>query len=201
MAQEIREHLSQYGAIMKEILLTKGQVAFVDDEDFDLLNQWKWQARFNKGSNSYYASRYIGGRGNRKYVAMHRVVMNAADTEIVDHIHHNTLDNRKSELRIVNKSLNGINTTASNKGIYWDKQASKFKAQMKCAGKVIDLGFFDTVEEAINKRDEYSKKLFESYANYINNFSPPPLSIDMACVSRPVPHAGTSTHDKNGEKA
>ena len=166
---------------MKEILLSKGYVAIVDDEDFDFLNQWKWQARFNKTSNSYYASRYEGGRNNRKYIAMHRVVMNAPANMQVDHIHHNTLDNRKKELRLVTKSQNQMNSRINcknktgYKGVSWHKSDKKFVAQIKINGKRIWLGGFDLLEDAAEAYRIFSEKLFGRYKNNDASSPPPPL--------------------------
>jgi surfactin synthase thioesterase subunit len=54
---------------MKQIHLTQGKFALVDDEDFDWLNQWKWH--YDKG----YADRTVDG----KHIYMHRAIMNTPD--------------------------------------------------------------------------------------------------------------------------
>ncbi len=92
---------------MKEILLTQDKVTLVDDEQFDFLNQWKWWLNTNG-----YACRTIEGKPKngkrfRHSLYLHKFIM---DTDkIIDHINQNKLDNRKNNLRIVNKLQNNLN--------------------------------------------------------------------------------------------
>ena len=86
---------------MIEIPLTQNQVALIDDEDYELVSQYKWCARWSPGMRSYYAVTNIRKPdGKRIHLQMHRLITNAQKGEVVDHISHNTLDNRKSELRL-----------------------------------------------------------------------------------------------------
>src|ERR1051325_7155714 len=88
---------------MKLIALSKGKFAKVDDDLFDYLNQWKWH--FDGG----YARRNIYTNGKQTHILMHRLIMNAKDGELVDHRNCDTLDNRKENLRICNRSANAMN--------------------------------------------------------------------------------------------
>jgi hypothetical protein len=140
---------------MIEIPLTQGQVALIDDEDFELVSQYKWCARWSPGMRSYYAVTTIRKPdGKRIHLQMHRLIMNAQKGEQVDHINHNTLDNRKSELRICNASENqhnrgkNLNNSSGNKGVYAHKASGKWQAQIALNGKTIHLGLFATKEEA-----------------------------------------------------
>ena len=93
---------------MKEIKLTQGQFALVDDEDFEYLNQWKWYA--SKHKNDCRASREVSiGHCKSINVSMSRVIMNAKDGQLIDHINRNPLDNRKSNLRFCTRSQNNTN--------------------------------------------------------------------------------------------
>jgi hypothetical protein len=86
----------------REIVLTKGQVAIVDEADVPLLGPWKWRANWDKTTQSFYAVRTEGWK--RKYsISMHRTILGLpfGDPRIGDHINHDTLDNRRSNLRIV----------------------------------------------------------------------------------------------------
>lgn len=94
---------------MKEIQLTQGQVALVDDEDYEYLNQWKWQARLDTKSGSYYAIRTEGTKPFHKTVYLAREIMNTPKNLECDHVNHNTLDNRKNNLRNVTHSQNSKN--------------------------------------------------------------------------------------------
>jgi AP2 domain. len=140
---------------MIEIPLTQGHVALIDDEDYELVSQYKWCARWSPGMRSYYAVTNIRKPdGKRIHLQMHRLITNAQKGEVVDHINHNTLDNRKSELRLCTHSQNlhnqGRNSknTSGYKGVHWYKRYKKWQAQIKLNGKKIHLGYFSTPEEA-----------------------------------------------------
>jgi hypothetical protein len=94
---------------MKEIQLTQGQVALVDDEDYEYLSQWKWYARWNKSTQSYYAVRTVGTKPNQVTVRMHRFIMNTLIGMDCDHKDHDTLNNQKHNLRNATKSQNSVN--------------------------------------------------------------------------------------------
>ncbi len=131
---------------MKKIELTQGQVALVDDEDFEYLNQWKWFARWDRGTKSFYAGR--SNYTDKKHVAMHRVIMGLdfGDKVEIDHINHNTLDNTKANLRLTNHIGNAQNRRC--RGYCFHKQAQKYQAQIKINGKVIFLGLYITKDAA-----------------------------------------------------
>ena len=90
---------------MKEIYLTQGKTAIVDDDDFDHLNQFKWF--YHNG----YAVRHGCRKGAKRdtQIRMHREILNNPQG-IVDHINGNRSDNRKSNLRISDKTRNMANS-------------------------------------------------------------------------------------------
>src|SRR6185369_7423148 len=100
-----------------EICLTKGQVAHVDLEDAALIEQFKWSAMWNQYTNSYYAYRQIRRNGKPTSQYMHRFLMKLdhGDKRQVDHINHDTLNNRRSNLRIVTQSENALNRKNQSK--------------------------------------------------------------------------------------
>jgi len=117
---------------MKEIKLTRNMVALVDDEDFDFLNQWKWQAGKSKESVTYYASRTERGNELQKPVSikMHRLIMKTPDNMEVDHIDHNGLNNQKSNLRNCTHSQNHMNKRPHGRskylGVSWASDRNKW---------------------------------------------------------------------------
>lgn len=130
---------------MKEIQLTQGKVALVDDEDFEYLNQWKWCAC--KISNRFYAIRSYRLNSKKIFIYMHRLITNNNDSKMhTDHKNNNPLDNRRENLRICTNSQNQMNTkvqinnTSGFKGVVWNKIAKKWVAQIKLNNKLKNLG-------------------------------------------------------------
>jgi hypothetical protein len=161
---------------MKEIQLTQGKVALVDDEDFEYLNQWKWCCRKNvtKGSINYYAGRSGGSVLKYRYIHMHKVILKT--DKLVDHKNRNGLDNRKDNLRIASKSDNSKNKKGWGKSKYLgvSLNVAKRKTKPSCErwvatifinGKNKNLGRFKTEKEAALKYDEVAKVIHGEFAN------------------------------------
>ena len=158
---------------MKLIPLTQGQFAKVDDEDYDFLMKWKWYA-LKSTTDHYYAVRkgkQSDGLRNRNLIRMHQEVMPYVKGMVIDHIFHDTLDNRKSELRVCTVSQNGMNRVISYnnksgyKGVSWHKKRRKWRANIKANGVKIELGCFDTKEEAYKSYCEAGRKIHGDFFN------------------------------------
>jgi len=128
----------------------------IDLEDFEKVNKVNsWRAKYNKKINNYYV--YGCCFIDEKYkttLALHRIIMNVINSNLeIDHIHHNTLDNRKSELRIVTCQENHFNYKEPQ-GYSWDKNRNKWLAQIRIDNKNIFLGRYSNEQDA---RDAYLK--------------------------------------------
>jgi len=151
---------------MKKIPLTHGQEAIVDDWWYDYLMQWRWYAHWSKNTKSYYAIRAEGSRR----IFMHRVVMNTEHGMECDHIYHNTLDNRESELRNVTTTQNQMNKKVqyNNKlgirGVHVYGDNGRYRAQLQFQGKFVLNKTFKTIEEAVAARRSAEKKFFGEFA-------------------------------------
>lgn len=125
------------------IPLTRNQTVMVDVADYEWLMQWKWMAR---GGAYIYAARSDNGP------YMHRVIMDCSRSMMVDHINQNTLDNRRSNLRICTRSENTRNrkTPSTNKsGLKGaQRQGNRWLAAIRVDGQRLLLGRFSTPEEA-----------------------------------------------------
>ena len=137
---------------MKTIKLTKGQVAIVDDEDYEYLSKFKWYASYYKSIDGYYAMRSSKKiYGKQHTIPMHRIIMRTPNNLQVDHIDHNPLDNRKCNLRNVTTSENHFNRKhqyEENCGYCWDKQRQQYDTRIGVNGQRIFLGLFNTPQEA-----------------------------------------------------
>ena len=149
----------------KEILLTHGHVALVDDADFEWLNQWKWHV-----TPRGYARRAVPREGGQRWVLMHRQILDAPPHLWSDHINGNRLDNRRSNLRLVTPLQNGRNKVVARsnrmasrfKGVA--KRHNKWTAAIYPHGKRIHLGYFFTEEDAAHAYDRAARQYFGEYA-------------------------------------
>lgn len=150
---------------MKEIPLTKGKVAIVDDDMYEYLMQWKWYC-----STQNRAVRTTGDGKNQKMIYMHREILKTPDGMETDHVSMDTLDNRRENLRISTRAQNSANkkkystNTSGYKGVSWDKRARKWIAQITINYKNRRLGHFDNPESAAKAYMDAAKEGFGSFA-------------------------------------
>lgn len=142
---------------MKTIPLTKGQVALVDDEDYERVRQYKWTASFSYAKYCYARHCFRHPNGKRYFMRLHRVILNMqlSDKRVVDHINHDTLDCRKINLRICTNAQNLHNkrrqeNTPYPKGVKYDHGVRRrpFSATITVDGRRLHLGVFATPEKA-----------------------------------------------------
>lgn len=124
----------------------------IDLEDFNKVNSYSgtYYAHYDPSINNYYVRIKIPANqnGKRKELHLHRIIMNVTDPKLqVDHIYHNTLDNRKSELKVGNQNENQWNQKEP-KGYHWHEYNKKWCARITINGKGKYLGSFNTEEEA-----------------------------------------------------
>lgn len=162
---------------MREIPLTQGQVAIVDDADYDWLNQWKWYAR-KEGLNFYAARNPLKKSGNTAKIYMARQILglDEGDCREADHQNHNTLDNRRSNIRICTHQQNMRNRksfpnkTSHFKGVNWCKRLKNWQVAIRANGKTLYLGRFKDEKEAAFVYNEAAKKYFGKFA-FLNNIT------------------------------
>lgn len=140
---------------MKEIILAKGEIALVDDEDFDrLVAMGKWRTLKGYAILIKHVTT-LDGRRTTSGIRMHRVIMNTPKGMCTDHIDGNPLNNQKSNLRICTVLENARNkgkmrdNTSGYKGVCWHKRDQKWTAQIKAGAGILHLGYFtDKIEAA-----------------------------------------------------
>jgi hypothetical protein len=155
---------------MKEIPLTRGYVALVDDEDYERLAQYKWHA--NASRRVIYAVRCGWANGRTIHIQMHRDILRLepGDPRRGDHINHDGLDNQRINLRVCSVAENTRNsrkprrglTSSGFKGVY--KQAGKIYASIHAGGRRNFLGVFESEIDAAVAYDKAARKHFGEFA-------------------------------------
>jgi len=130
---------------MAEIMITGNRV-LIDDDDLPVVYDYNWLV-----STHGYVIRNIGG-GRMEY--LHVAIMHPPSGIEVDHRNRNTLDNRRSNLRLCTHAQNAqnlsqsIRNTSGYRGVSFDKRSGRWDARGYVNGKQYWLGYFDTPEEA-----------------------------------------------------
>lgn len=151
---------------MKQIPLTQGKFALVDDEDFEYLNQWKWH--YLKVG---YAARSVKKDNKKTYIYMHREINETVVGRHTDHINNDKLDNRRHNLRSATKGQNMANVgkrahgaSSRYKGVSLDKRNRRWFSRICIGNNKIYLGRFSTEIEAAQSYNDAATKYHGEYA-------------------------------------
>jgi len=151
----------------KQIELTQGQVALVDDDDYQWLSQWKWYFDKHHSGIGGYALR----KNKTKKIWMHRAVAeHMGILGRVDHINRNKLDNRRCNLRLATASQDGANRgrrqkkTSKFRGVSWYKPTSCWRAQITTHSIVRHIGYFTDESEAAKAYNREALREFGPFA-------------------------------------
>lgn len=146
---------------MKTLPLSRGLFATVDDEDYELVSQWKWHALKNerRGRARIYAARSAWSGGSRSYIYLHRFIMQPGQGQQVDHIDNDSLNNMRSNLRICTHAENVRNVPRKCKnnsgytGVAFRKDTGKYVAQISIDGRMRFFGCYEKASDAARIRD------------------------------------------------
>ena len=153
---------------MKQIKLTQGKYALVDDEDFEYLNQFHWSV-----DGSGYPQRAIKINGKHRPIRMHRDILKLNAGEHADHINHDKLDNKRTNLRKCTQQENNRNmpmlktNTSGYRGVYEKKDKfrnNKWVSEIHVNNKKIHLGLFKTPEDAAQAYNKAAQQYFGEFA-------------------------------------
>ena len=158
---------------MKEIKLTKGKVALVDDQDYEMINRSTWCVM--AAGNNYYARTTTR---EPKTVLMHYLLLPRTPGFETDHIDGNGLNNQRENLRYSTDSQNQMNqkpqlgTSSKYKGVSWNKRRRKWQAQIKLNYRGIYLGYFKEEKDAALTYNLAALEYFGEFA-HLNTINSP----------------------------
>lgn len=141
---------------MKEIKFKNGLRAFIDDEDFELVDKFTWYCEAHGRTFRSFAvkDKNIEGKRTRKKIFLHRFILKAEKGQIIDHIDGNALNNQRSNLRFCTHAQNIMNgprrlgSSSKYLGVSWYKLNGKWKSQIQHNGKNFHIGTYDSEIEA-----------------------------------------------------
>jgi hypothetical protein len=151
---------------VKQVPLTKGKFALVDDEDFERVSKLKW--RYIRQKHRGYAVRTVKIGDEEYTLPMHRFIL-PHDLPHTDHRDQNGLNNQKHNLRPATRSQNGQNRrnqkhSSPFKGVFWSKSADKFQASISVNKRKIHLGYFTNAREGALVYDSAAREHFGEFA-------------------------------------
>ena len=149
---------------MALVNLTGGHVAIVDDADLPIVSTHRWKT-LTVGRSRYAVRNGAGG----KAILMHRLLLNPDPEQLVDHINHNGLDNRRANLRACTAMQNQWNRKKHHgssrfKGVHWNSREKAWHAQIRVGGQSSFLGYYATQEDAAAAYDRAAETAHGEFA-------------------------------------
>jgi hypothetical protein len=174
----MKRHVKRHAVIQpldqsyRLIPLTQGQNSIVDAKDFERLSLRNWYAVWSPHTKSFYAATNISlSDGKQRMIQMTTEVLGLEPGIEVDHRNHDTLDNRRQNLRESEGSQNAYNrrkrhdNTSGYIGVSWVERLKKWRVLVRSDGRRVSGGCFTLLEEAVEIRDKIAKELHGEFAS------------------------------------
>lgn len=127
---------------------------------------YHWHVAYSRTNDTF----YVCSTRNHRSFYLHRFLTNANDDEIVDHINHDALDNRKYNLRITHNIKNTKHRKGKNKNnksgyrnVSWNSKLNKWVVQLQVDGKNKVLGYFANIKEAASVAEKMREKYYGEF--------------------------------------
>src|SRR3990167_3661650 len=132
--------------LRKQLELSRGLKAIIDADDYKRASFYKWHAVPYSGGEGFKAARVVKTKNGLRKAYLHHLILGT--TEMIDHINHDALDNRKANLRVCTASQNQANRRMTKNNRSGFKGVTRNKKKWQARIKQKSLGTFSTREEA-----------------------------------------------------
>ena len=161
-------------------IMQNGKEFWFDLEDYDKIKDYCW----HEDIDGYIcANEFKNEKSKNATTKLHRIVMGVTNPKVkIDHIYHNLYDNRKSQLRLATSQENNRNqqlsilNTSGKTGVSKIKNKNKWRAYITINNKQINLGRFNSFEDAVEARLKAEEKYFGEFQYKV---SPSPEDDDL----------------------
>lgn len=140
----------------------------IDTSDLEKVQRFPntWMAHWDRKRQKFYCDGKLPRNGDKsKRVSLHRYLLEPPKHLVVDHINHDPLDNRRSNLRILTNAQNCQNKNGLNRnnktgvrGVSWCKSLGAWRVSIRRDGKYIYQNNFKKFEDAKVAAEEAIKK-------------------------------------------
>lgn len=148
----------------------------ISPEDYDLIKDYYWFV----DAHNYVSARDSSGA----FIKMHRLIMDAKDGDLVDHIDRNRTNNVRDNLRITDAKGNAINHSIRKSnlsditGVTWYEKNQKWRAFVILNGKNKYVYYGDNKEDAIRARLNAELKYYKEFAPQKHLFEKYGVGVD-----------------------
>jgi hypothetical protein len=178
MKSKTRNKIVYQDSLITKILLVSpkygDQECIIDTEDYNKIKDYHWSLSLEKSTNRFYVMSYFKKNNKSIHSLIQRIILDIIDSNFEgDHINHDTLDNRKNNLRKCTTSNNAMNrfinksNKSGYKGVSWQKDRKKWAAAIKVNYKSINLGRYNNKIDAAKVYNQAALKYFGEFA-YLN---------------------------------
>lgn len=145
----------------KKLKTNSGKDILVCHGDYELFKRMKWGIDINGYPRTWVHIKLEKYKYKTKTVLLHKLLFKSDSKLVVDHINRNKLDNRRSNLRLVPRNVNSINSKQHDKSVGVRKNRNRWTANATENNKSVHIGSFKTKSEAIAARKEWMEKYYK----------------------------------------